>query len=98
MLQRALPIQKVEEFVLDHRPAQAPTVLGALKGLRKSRRRGQRGSQGTVAEQTQSFAMSGIGSRTRGHIDRAGSRQFRREIKARLAKLEFLDAACRDVR
>src|ERR1019366_1427967 len=98
MLQRALPIQKVEEFVLDDRPAQAPAVLGALKGLSKSRRRGQRGSQGAVAEQTESFAMNGIGSRTRGHIDRSGSRQFRRKIHARLAKLEFLDAAGGDVR
>src|ERR1700674_2899280 len=98
MLLRALPIQKVEEFVLDDRPAQAPAVLRALKGLSKSRRRGQRGSQGAVAEQTESFAMNGIGSRTRGHIDRSGSRQFRRKIHARLAQLEFLDAAGGDVR
>src|ERR1700674_2226274 len=98
MLQSALPIQQEKEFVLDYRPTHPSAVLGALEGLFKPGRSGQRGSHGTIAEQTESFAMNSVGTRTRGHIDRAGSRQLRGKVQARLAKLEFLDAACRNVR
>src|ERR1700720_1390161 len=98
MLERSFYIEKVEESVLEDRPSHAPTVLGALKRFRESRWRRQGSSQRAVTEEFESFAMNSIGPRTRGHIDRARGGQFGGKVQARLAELELLDRARRNVR
>src|SRR5712692_1620478 len=97
MLQGALAIEKVEEFVPDDRSTHTPAKLRALEGLASPRRRRQGGSEGAVAKKAESFTVQAVAARARDDIHRARGGQFRGEIQARLAELKFLNGAGRNI-
>src|SRR5690348_1875775 len=71
VLLRSLRVEEEEQFVLDQRAAEASTKLRALEWRFESRRHREVGCHRAVAEEAETFAVEGVGPRSRGHVDRA---------------------------